>query len=214
MGSAAAQSPAPAVPDSASQETLSPGKPATLPVPAPPAALPKWKHQPGTYALFETAAGNIVVRLMPEVAPKAVANFLGLASGTKEWTDAKTRAKRKSQYFDGQIFHRVTDFMIQAGDPTGAGNGGPGYKFEDETTLEVIFDRAGRLAMANNGPGTNGSQFFITRKPTPWLNHKHTIFGQVVDGQPVVNEIGNGKATNERPVSPIRFKVRIEEVKG
>lgn len=179
--------------------------------PAPAVALPKWKQQPGTYALFETARGSIVVRLMPEVAPKTVANFVGLATGTMEWIDAG--ARKKTRYFDGQIFHRVTDFMIQAGDPTGVGNGGPGYKFGDEISLDVVFDRAGRIGMANNGPGTNGSQFFITRKPTPWLNRKHTIFGQVVEGLAIVNEIGNGEAESERPVSPIKFKVVIEEVK-
>src|SRR5512140_1003485 len=169
---------------------------------SPPA--PKWKSVPGTYAVFETARGTIVIKLMPDVAPKTVANFVGLATGTKEWTDPKTRARKKSRYFDGQIFHRVTEFMIQAGDPTGAGNGGPGYSFEDEFGLDVVFARAGRVGMANNGPGTNGSQFFITRKPTPWLNHKHTIFGQVVQGQEAVTEIGNGRTdAHERPVAPV-----------
>ena len=155
---------------------------------------------------------------MPETAPKTVANFVGLASGTKEYTDPKTKQKTKGHYFDGQIFHRVIDnFMIQGGDPRGDGTGGPGYKFEDELSTNVVFDRPGRLAMANNGPGTgtNGSQFFITHKPVPHLNQKHTIFGQVVEGQNIVNEIGKVKTTNERPVTPVVMKtVRIEEVKG
>jgi peptidyl-prolyl cis-trans isomerase A (cyclophilin A) len=177
---------------------------------------PSWKAKAGTYAVFETTKGTIVCRLMPETAPKTVANFVGLASGTKEYTDIKTRQKKTGHYFDGQVFHRVIDnFMIQGGDPRGDGTGGPGYKFEDEFSPNVVFDRPGRLAMANSGPGTNGSQFFITHKAVPHLNQRHTIFGQVVEGQNIVNEIGKVKTANERPVTPVVMKsVRIEEVKG
>jgi peptidyl-prolyl cis-trans isomerase A (cyclophilin A) len=135
-------------------------------------------------AIFETSMGKMKCELFPKYAPKTVANFIALAQGTKEWTDPKTGKPTKRPLFDGTIFHRVIpNFMIQGGDPIGNGTGGPGYNFEDEVTPELIFDKPGRLAMANSGPhtNTNGSQFFITEVPTPHLNGIHTIFGQCDD---------------------------------
>jgi len=142
------------------------------------------------YATLKTTEGDIVVHLFSRDAPKTVANFVGLASGEKEWTDPKTRQKTHKPLYDGTIFHRVIpNFMIQGGDPLGTGMGDPGYKFEDEFKSGLAFDKVGLLAMANSGPGTNGSQFFITVAKTPWLNNKHTIFGEVVSGYEVVEKI-------------------------
>ncbi len=181
---------------------------------------PEWKSVPGTYAVFETNHGKIVCELFEKAAPKTVANFIGLAEGTKEFTDPQTKEKIKKKFFDGTIFHRVIkDFMIQGGDPTGTGRGNPGYRFEDEFDPDLKFDGAGRLAMANSGPNTNGSQFFITHKATPWLNNKHTIFGQVVEGQKVVDEIGNVQTTanGNKPLKDVVLEkvtiVRIAEKK-
>jgi peptidyl-prolyl cis-trans isomerase A (cyclophilin A) len=144
-----------------------------------------------THATLVTSKGDIRVRLLPDTAPQTVKNFVGLATGAKEWTDPETGAKRNDSLYAGTIFHRVIDgFMIQGGDPTGTGRGDPGYKFDDEVDAGPSFDQAGYLAMANAGPGTNGSQFFITLGPTPHLNKKHTIFGEVVSGQDVVEAIG------------------------
>jgi peptidyl-prolyl cis-trans isomerase A (cyclophilin A) len=145
----------------------------------------------GTYAIFETSEGNIVCRLFEKDAPKTVANFVELAEGAREWTHPSTRKKSKDRLYDGTIFHRVIpDFMIQGGDPQGTGMGGPGYQFEDETKNSPHkLDKAGKLAMANAGPNTNGSQFFITVAPTTWLTGKHTIFGEVVEGQDIVTKI-------------------------
>jgi peptidyl-prolyl cis-trans isomerase A (cyclophilin A) len=151
----------------------------------------------GLYATFKTSAGDIVVKLLPEKAPKTVENFVALAEGTKEWTDPTTRQKVTRPLYDGSVFHRVIpDFMIQGGDPLGTGYGGPGFKFADEIGPDNKFDRPGLLAMANAGPNTNGSQFFITEVPTPHLNRGHTIFGEVVKGFELVPEIaraGNAK---------------------
>ena len=147
--------------------------------------------KPGLYAIFHTSKGTITCSLFEKEAPKTVANFVGLADGTKEWTDPKTGKKVKKRFYDGLIFHRVIpNFMIQGGDPEGTGRGGPGYKFEDEFHPDLKFDKPGKLAMANSGPNTNGSQFFITHVPTPWLDNKHTIFGQVIEGQDIVDTIG------------------------
>jgi len=142
-------------------------------------------------ATFVTNKGSFTVRLMPEHAPKTVDNFVGLASGDREWTDPRDRERKKAPLYAGTIFHRVIDgFMIQGGDPTGTGRGDPGYEFEDECPPDgPTFDRPGLLAMANAGPNTNGSQFFVTVAPTPWLTGKHTIFGEVTDGYPVVETI-------------------------
>lgn len=157
------------------------------------------------YAVLETSKGNITCILYPKQAPKTVENFVGLATGTKEWLDPKTGEKVKRPLYDGTIFHRVIpDFMIQAGDPLGVGIGGPGYRFEDEFSDELGFDKSGRLAMANSGPNTNGSQFFITVAPTTWLNNHHTIFGQVIEGQDIVDQISMVKrGQNDKPIEPI-----------
>ena len=142
------------------------------------------------YATLVTSKGTIRVRLLPDHAPMTVDNFVGLATGTKEWKDPRDGKKKTEPMYDGTVFHRVIpEFMIQAGDPTGTGTGGPGYEFEDEVAGGPGFSKPGYLAMANAGPGTNGSQFFITEAPTTWLTGKHTIFGEVIEGMEVVNEI-------------------------
>lgn len=174
------------------------------------------KKKPGLYATIETSMGKIVVQLYDKEAPKTVKNFVDLAEGKKQFTDPKTGKKDKKRFYEGLIFHRVIpDFMIQGGDPKGDGTGGPGYMFEDEISPELNFDKPGRLAMANAGPGTNGSQFFITHKATPWLNGRHTIFGQVVEGMKVVNAIGNvPRDSRDKPLKPVVIKkVAIERVK-
>jgi peptidyl-prolyl cis-trans isomerase A (cyclophilin A) len=135
-----------------------------------------------TFATLSTNRGDIRVELFPHHAPKTVKNFVGLADGTGEWTDPRTGSKGEGPLYSGTVFHRVIDgFMIQGGDPLGTGTGGPGYRFNDEIHPELQFSKPYLLAMANAGPGTNGSQFFITVAPTPWLNTKHTIFGEVAD---------------------------------
>jgi peptidyl-prolyl cis-trans isomerase A (cyclophilin A) len=142
-------------------------------------------------ATFVTNRGTFSVSLMPEHAPETVANFVGLSTGTKGWTDPRDGSSQDGALYPGTVFHRVIDgFMIQGGDPTGTGRGGPGYEFEDECPPDgPTFNQVGRLAMANAGPGTNGCQFFLTVAETPWLNGKHTIFGQVTDGYDVVEAI-------------------------
>jgi peptidyl-prolyl cis-trans isomerase A (cyclophilin A) len=142
------------------------------------------------YATLVTSMGNIRVRLLPDHAPKTVENFVGLATGSKVWRDPRDGQEKKEPLYDGTVFHRVIpEFMVQAGDPTGTGTGGPGYQFEDEVAGGPSFTKPGYLAMANAGPGTNGSQFFITEAPTTWLTGKHTIFGEVIEGMEVVNSI-------------------------
>jgi len=145
-----------------------------------------------TYATLHTNHGDIRIELFPDHAPKTVRNFVGLADGSQEWTDPRTGATSNAPLYDGVAFHRViSGFMIQGGDPLGTGTGGPGYRFGDEFHPELQFSKPYLLAMANSGPGTNGSQFFITVAPTPWLNMKHTIFGEVADseGRAVVDAI-------------------------
>ena len=145
-----------------------------------------------TYATLHTNKGDIRLQLFPDQAPKTVRNFVGLADGSQEWSDPRTGEKKSTPLYDGVVFHRVIPgFMIQGGDPLGTGTGGPGYRFGDEFHPELPFDRPYLLAMANAGPGTNGSQFFITVAATPWLNFKHTIFGEVTDqaGRDVVDAI-------------------------
>jgi len=153
------------------------------------------------YATFKTSMGDIVIRLQEDKAPKTVENFVGLAAGTKEWTDPKTGQKVKRPLYNGTIFHRVIpNFMIQGGDPLGRGTGGPGYKFADEFSADLRHNKAGILSMANAGPNTNGSQFFITLGPTPHLDNRHSVFGEVVQGQEVVVAIGNApRGPNDRP---------------
>jgi peptidyl-prolyl cis-trans isomerase A (cyclophilin A) len=172
--------------------------------------------KPGQYAVLDTTLGEITVELFPDKAPVTVQNFVGLADGTKEFEDPKTGEPTKRPFYNGLGFHRVIPkFMIQGGCPLGSGSGGPGYKFQDEFTKDLSFDRPGRLAMANAGPGTNGSQFFITVAPTDWLDNRHTIFGQVVKGQDVVDKIVNTpRGPNDRPKTPVVMNsVKIVQVK-
>ena len=161
------------------------------------------------FALFETNKGNFKVKLLNERVPKTVTNFVGLAEGTKEFEDAKTGEKTKRPFYDGLVFHRVIkDFMVQGGCPTGTGTGGPGYRFEDEITPgQNKHDKPGMLSMANAGPNTNGSQFFITVVATPWLDKGHTIFGEVVEGYDIVDQISKVRtAPGDKPLEPIVLK--------
>jgi peptidyl-prolyl cis-trans isomerase A (cyclophilin A) len=160
---------------------------------------------PGTYAKFATTEGNFTIHLFDQEAPRTVENFVGLAEGTKQWSDPRTNQRVNKPYYDGTIFHRVIDgFMIQGGDPLGQGIGGPGYNFEDEFHPKLRHNKAGVLSMANRGPNTNGGQFFITLAPTPHLDDRHTVFGEVVDGMDVVARIGKTRTGDrDRPVKDI-----------
>ena len=166
------------------------------------------------YAHFTTSEGKFTARLFDQEAPNTVANFVGLAEGTKEWTDPRNGRKAAQPYYNGTIFHRViAGFMIQGGDPLGTGIGGPGYKFGDEFSPKLKHSKAGMLSMANSGPNTNGSQFFITLAATPWLDNKHSVFGEVVEGIDVVKKIGSTPTSKpgDRPVKPITVQtVTIE----
>jgi peptidyl-prolyl cis-trans isomerase A (cyclophilin A) len=169
-----------------------------------------------TYATLRTNHGDIEIKLFANHAPATVQNFVGLATGEKEYTDATTGEKKTGKFFDGLTFHRIIKgFMIQGGDPRGDGRGGPGYQFKDEFHPELRFDRPYLLAMANAGPGTNGSQFFITLGPTPHLNMRHTIFGEVEDpeSQAVVEKIGATRTGQmDRPVEPVVIEsVTVQE---
>jgi peptidyl-prolyl cis-trans isomerase A (cyclophilin A) len=167
-----------------------------------------------TLAHFTTSDGNFTARLFDAETPNTVANFTGLADGSREWTDPRTGKKVKQPYFDGTVFHRViAGFMIQGGDPLGQGTGGPGYTFGDEFHPTLRHSKAGMLSMANRGPNTNGGQFFITLAATPWLDEKHSVFGEIVEGMDVVTKIGGTQTTKpgDRPVKPITIeKVTIE----
>jgi len=170
-------------------------------------------RDPGVYAHFSTTDGDFVIRLFDKEAPKTVDNFVGLAEGTKAWTDPKSGQQVTRPFYDGLVFHRVIDgFMIQGGCPLGNGMGGPGYKFADEFAPRLRHDRPGILSMANAGPNTNGSQFFITLGPTPHLDNRHAVFGEVVEGLDVVKAIGHTKTgRQDRPVTDIAInKVTIE----
>ncbi len=160
------------------------------------------------YATLKTSMGDVVVQLFEDKAPKTVANFVGLATGTKEWIDPKTGDKVKRPLYNGTIFHRVIPgFMIQGGDPLGNGTGGPGYKFEDEFNPDLRHTKGGILSMANAGPNTNGSQFFITLAPTLHLDNRHSVFGEVVKGQDVIIAIGNvSRDARDRPIKEVVLK--------
>ena len=161
-------------------------------------------------AIIETSMGTIEIELFPDKAPKTVENFVGLAEGTKEWTSPKTGKKVKKPFYDNLTFHRVIpEFMIQGGCPLGTGTGGPGYKFDDEIDPSLKFDKPGLLAMANAGPNTNGSQFFITEVKTPWLNGHHTIFGEVVSSKDldIVKKIARVDCDfSDSPLEPVVIK--------
>jgi peptidyl-prolyl cis-trans isomerase A (cyclophilin A) len=160
-------------------------------------------------AHFTTSAGNFTARLFDAETPNTVANFTGLADGSKEWTDPRTGRKVKQPYYNGTTFHRVIDgFMIQGGDPLGNGTGGPGYKFADEFHPKLRHSKAGILSMANSGPNTNGGQFFITLVETPWLDNKHSVFGEITDGMDVVKKIGSTATSKpgDRPVKAITIE--------
>ena len=167
------------------------------------------------YADFTTSEGNFSIRLHDKEAPNTVENFVGLAEGTKEWTDPRTNGRVRQPYYDGIIFHRVIDgFMIQGGDPLGKGIGGPGYEFADEFHPALRHTKAGILSMANRGPNTNGGQFFITLGPTPHLDNRHSVFGEVVEGMDVVRKIGGTRTgAQDRPVKDVviqSVKIRRE----
>ncbi|MGH2706324.1 MAG: peptidylprolyl isomerase [Actinomycetota bacterium] len=164
------------------------------------------------HATFVTSMGDIRVRLLPEIAPETVANFVGLATGEKEWRDPRTGEKRRDSLYANTVFHRVIpNFMIQGGDPLGNGTGGPGYTFEDEVDGNPTFSRPGFLAMANAGPNTNGSQWFITVGQASWLDGKHTVFGEVVEGQDVADAISKVPTKGDQPAfPPTLLEVRIE----
>jgi peptidyl-prolyl cis-trans isomerase A (cyclophilin A) len=157
------------------------------------------------FVTLKTSMGEIVIQLFEDKAPKTVANFVELATGAKEWTHPATGTKAKRPLYNGTVFHRVIPgFMIQGGDPLGNGTGGPGYRFEDEFHPDLKHSKPGILSMANSGPNTNGSQFFITQKATPWLDGKHSVFGEVVRGQNIVDSIANvPRDPRDRPIKDV-----------
>jgi peptidyl-prolyl cis-trans isomerase A (cyclophilin A) len=168
---------------------------------------------PGVYAQFVTSEGTFTVHFFDQEAPTTVENFVGLAEGTKEWMDPRTNQKVTKPYYDGVIFHRVIDgFMVQSGDPLGQGIGGPGYNFDDEFHPRLRHHKEGILSMANRGPNTNGGQFFITLGPTPHLDDRHSIFGEVTEGMDVVRRIGSARTgPQDRPVKDIVIQsIKIE----
>ncbi len=170
---------------------------------------------PGTYAVLETSQGSIVCRLFETEVPKTVANFVALAEGSKEFLDERTSQKAKRPFYDGLVFHRVIPkFMIQGGCPLGTGTGGPGFSFADEFHSALRHSGPGKLSMANAGPNTNGSQFFITVAATPWLDNRHTIFGEVVEGQDIAVKISQvARDASDRPRVPVILeRVRIERI--
>jgi peptidyl-prolyl cis-trans isomerase A (cyclophilin A) len=190
-------------------------KPAT---PAAPAASAK-SHGPGVYAHFVTNHGNFVARLFDKDVPRTVENFVGLAEGKKQWRNPRTNTMVRRPYYNNLTFHRIiANFMIQGGDPLGIGTGGPGFTFADEFSPKLRHSKAGILSMANSGPNTNGGQFFITLAPTPWLDGKHSVFGEIVEGMDVVMAIGKVPTIRtgpekDQPLKPVVMKsVRIERV--
>ena len=166
----------------------------------------------GLYAVLDTTHGEMILKLEEEMTPETVKNFVGLATGEKEYTDPKTQKQSKEPFYDGTVFHRIIkDFMVQGGDRLGQGTGGPGYRFKDEFHPSLKHTAAGVLSMANAGPGTNGSQFFITLVPTPWLDNKHSVFGTLVKGEDTLKKLGaleTGPMDRPKQEAGIR-KVRI-----
>jgi len=205
--------------DNSSTQTSPAAKPTTPAKPATGAKTPVHRAVSAEpTAVFNTTAGTLRCTLFEKETPETVANFIGLATGTKDWKNPVSGAtKHATPLYDGTIFHRVIpNFMIQGGDPAGNGTGDPGYKFKDEIVPSLMFDRPGRLAMANSGPGTNGSQFFITEVPTPHLNGRHTIFGQCDDASVVlVKQIARMATdpTNDRPFRPVKI-IHVSIVRG
>lgn len=202
----AAAAPATTTPSAAKAEEAAPAKNAAEKAKEETPAKTKKKGIRKMFALMETSMGTIKIRLHFDKTPKTVANFVDLAEGTKEWTEAGTKMKKKTKFYDGLTFHRVIpNFMIQGGDPLGTGTGGPGYQFKDEFYPGLRHDKPGILSMANAGKDTNGSQFFITTVPTPWLDKKHTVFGEVVEGMDVVEAISNTPrdTSNDRPLKAV-----------
>ena len=202
--------------------TPPPAKPATPAAPAQPAAAtaPAVKRDPGTYAHFVTSKGEFTAVLFTADAPKTVENFVGLATGRKAWKDPRTGAMVHRPYYNNVLFHRIIpNFMIQGGDPTGTGMGGPGYEFPDEISPKHRHNKAGILSMANHGPNTNGGQFFVTVAPYPSLDGHYSIFGEIVDGLDNVIAISKVPRTmsgpgKDRPLTPVVIKsIRIETVK-
>lgn len=192
-------------------QSASSKSPPAHPVPRPgqPAPAVELPSEPGLYAVIYTSLGNIVCRLFETEAPKTVANFVGLAKGTKAWTDPETGKAKHTPLYSGTLFHRVIPgFMIQGGDPLGDGTGTPGYHIDDEIDSNLGFDKPGILAMANSGPNTNGSQFFITVAPAPHLNGHYSIFGQVVSGQDVadaISQVPRDENNDDRPLKPVKI---------
>jgi len=173
-------------------------------------------REAGVYATLETSEGRIVARLFEDKTPKTVKNFIELAEGRREFVDPKTRQKVTRPFYDGLTFHRVIpEFMIQGGCPRGDGTGGPGYQFEDEFHPTLKHDQPGTLSMANGGPNTNGSQFFLTVAPTPWLDNRHSVFGRVVEGQDIATRISElPRDANDRPRQPVILKKVVIERAG
>jgi peptidyl-prolyl cis-trans isomerase A (cyclophilin A) len=159
-------------------------------------------------ATIHTSMGAFTLRLFEDLAPKTVANFVGLATGAQAWTDPRTGEAGQGALYQNVVFHRVIeDFMIQGGDPAGTGRGGPGYRFEDECAPTAKHDKPGILSMANAGPNTNGSQFFVTLRATPHLDGRHTVFGEVADGMDVVDSIGRTPTDrSDRPLTPVTIE--------
>jgi peptidyl-prolyl cis-trans isomerase A (cyclophilin A) len=201
--------------------TAKPAGPTTKPSTATPAApaMTAAKYGPGVYALFTTNQGNFIARLFDKDAPNTVQNFVGLAEGKKQWKDPKTGRLIRRPYYNNVLFHRVIpNFMIQGGDPEGTGMGGPGYTFPDEISPNHRHNKPGILSMANRGPNTNGGQFFITVAPYPSLDGHYSIFGEIVEGQEVVNAISKvprkmADPGKDRPLTPVIIKqVKIERI--
>ena len=211
--------PTPGAKPAAPAPTAKPKAPAAAAATTAAPAMSAAKYGPGTYALFTTSKGNFIARLFDKDAPNTVQNFVGLAEGKKQWKDPKTGRMIRRPYYNNVLFHRVIpNFMIQGGDPEGTGMGGPGYTFPDEISPKHRHDKPGILSMANRGPNTNGGQFFITVAPYPSLDGHYSIFGEIVEGQDVVNAISQVPRTmsgpgKDRPVTPVTIKqVKIERI--